>query len=283
MTISRVVSHYPERKSNPADRTLYSRPNKEEMVNLGSHTSAKKPRLISSARRLPFKPNLNMNDVMISNLVLVNNYNMPTSTRSTKTPKDLFLSSLTTGLNKLGSGNSQRKNLGKSVAIKPSKLHKKPKSTSKPRKLSQKRLAVEQVNQPRLSQRLFSAKSHMDFFTNSQSNLPVYSSTMKKPTFEASVPLSKDMQTLVKRIKTKSVQKKPHSSLHPCEFQEKSTSSRGKKQLIKFKFEPKVKQGLLDPEFLSSDNKYRFSKLSPRNNFGSLLKKLKLTCQKSDY
>jgi regulatory protein YycH of two-component signal transduction system YycFG len=193
------------------------------------------------------------------------------------------MSSIASGLNKLGKSTSLRKNLGKSISTKSNKKQKNHKSTSKPRKLSQKRAIAEQLSQPRLSQRLFSGKSHLDFFTSSQANLPHYSSAVKKSAYDTAFPLSRDMQTLMKRIKINSAQKKPHSTLHLCDLQEKSTSSRRRKQLIKFKFEPKLKQGLLDPEFLSSDNKHRFSKLSPRSNFGSLLKKLKQTCQESDY
>lgn len=228
------------------------------------------------------KTNLNMNDVLISNLVFVNNYTIPTSTRSSKAPKELFLQSLTSGLGEINQGGTGTNfNVNRSV-YESQRLLKNEKSTGKLKKVSQKKIKVMKPHESIFSQRLFSSGPNLDFFTSSHSKLPQVIRNSKKQKMEAKPIKTKDLNALLSTIKSKSVQKKLIPKQLDLEPPEKS-SSRSKKKLTKLKFEPRSFKVVGDNEFMSSDNKFKFTKLSPRGDFDTLVKKLKLTCQKSDY
>lgn len=219
---------------------------------------------------------------MISNLVFVNNYTIPTSTRSSKAPKELFLQSLATGLGELNpGGTTSNYNVNRSVYESQRHL-KKEKSTGKLKRSGQKKTKVAKPQESIFSQRLFSSGPNLEFFTSSHSKLPPATRNTKKPKLETKPLKAQDLQALISTIKSKSVQKKLIPKQNDPELPEKS-SSRSKKKLTKLKFEPRSFKIVGDQEFLSSDRKFKFTKLSPRGDFDTLVKKLKLTCQKSDY
>lgn len=223
-----------------------------------------------------------MNDVMISNLVFVNNYTIPTSTRSSKAPKELFLQSLATGLGEFNQTAAHTGNLANQSVFESQKQMKKQKSTGKIRRTSQKKAKLDKPPDSIFSQRLFSKGPNLEFFTSSHSKLPISGSNLKKQRPNAKFPKVNDLNSLISNIKSKSIQKKLTCKPIDADRPEKS-SSRSKKGMAKMKFEPKAYKFLGETEFLSSDSKFKFTKLSPRGDFDSLVKKLKLTCQKSDY
>lgn len=224
-----------------------------------------------------------MNDVMISNLVFVNNYNIPTSARSSKAPKQIFLQSLGTGLDDIAPVASGLLNNPTKSVHESQKLVKKDKSSGNFKKTLTKKPKQDKHPDFILSQRLITSGLNMDFLTSSHSKLPrISGNNVKKAKIETNVPKTQNLKALISSIKSKSIQKRPLSRGVEPDKLEKS-SSRSKISVLNGKGEAKPFKTFGDHEFISSHSKLKYNRLSPRDDFDILVKKLKFTCKKSHY